>query len=257
MNTLRTRGPYQGVLQILLFNSRKYVATASGIVAAALVWPFLAPFGRTVLLLGVMPALFWTVSSLIVSHYVYDRSPLYDFRQIARVLTRPPHRWINVHSGWDETSGLLGATFPGSRGEVIDIFDERLMTESSIRQARRIEHKAIPATPGSHDALPFAAHSFDAAFSIFAAHELRSHEQRVGLFREIARVLRPSGELVLIEHLRDRRNFLAFGPGFLHFFSHRAWRNAARDAGLNLHTELAITPFVHVCVLTRSHDPLD
>jgi hypothetical protein len=74
----------------------------------------------------------------------------------------------------------------------------------------------------------------------------------VRLFREIARILTPSGELVLMEHVRDWRNFLAFGPGFLHFFSQRAWRNAALQAGLNLHTELAMTPFVHVYILRRN-----
>jgi SAM-dependent methyltransferase len=199
-----------------------------------------------------MPALFFTASSLIVSHYVYDRFPLYDFRQIAGVLTLRPRRWINIHSGWDETSELLTEVFTASGGQVVDIFDARLMTESSIRQARLINHNAIPATVARYDALPFADDSFDAAFSIFAAHELRCHEQRVRLFREIARILARDGEFVLMEHARDWRNFLAFGPGFLHFFSLRAWRSAASEAGLVLRSELTMTPFVHVDILRRN-----
>ena len=252
MSSLRLRGRYQGMMQILQFNSGKYVAAGTAIFAAGLVWPLLPPGWRTVLLLGVAPALFWTVSSLVVSHYVYDRSPLYDFRQIARMLARVPQRWINIHSGWDETSGLLGEAFPGSSGQVVDIFDARVMTESSIRKARRMNQSAMPATPGRYHAIPYRAGSFDAAFSIFAAHELRRHEQRVGLFREMERVLSAGGEIVLMEHGRDWWNFLAFGPGFLHFFSGRAWRLAALEAGLNVHRELAITPFVHVYVLGRS-----
>ena len=252
MSTLPNRHAYQGVLQILQFNSRKYLAAVAGILTAVLVWPLLPPLDRVVLLLGITPALFWTASSLIVSHYVYDRFPLYDFRPIARQLARTPRRWINIHCGWDEASQRLGQAFPGSRGQVVDIFDARVMTESSIRRARRINHNAIPATPGCYNALPFGADSFDAAFLIFAAHELRLHEQRLRLFQEIGRVLNPCGEFVLIEHMRDWRNFLAFGPGFLHFFSQRAWRNAAFEAGLNLQTELAMTPFVHVYVLRRN-----
>lgn len=252
MSTLRDRGRYQGVLQILYFNAGRYITAAAVILAAALAVPLLPPACRLFLLLGVTPALFWTVSSLIVSHYVYDLFPTYDFRRIARLLSRVPHRWINIHSGWDEASERLGEAFPESIGQAIDIFDARLMTESSIQRARRLNHDAIPATPARYNAFPFCSDSFDAAFSIFAAHELRRHQQRVRLFQEIARVLSPGGQLVLMEHLRDWRNFLAFGPGFLHFFSQRAWRTAALEAGLNLQAELATTPFVRVYILRRN-----
>jgi ubiquinone/menaquinone biosynthesis C-methylase UbiE len=103
-----------------------------------------------------------------------------------------------------------------------------------------------------HDSLAFPAEWFDAAFCIFAAHELRHHDQRVRLFGEIARILTPGGRFILMEHSRDWRNFLAFGPGFLHFFSESGWRKAASDAGLTVLTELSMTPFVHVYVLRRA-----
>jgi ubiquinone/menaquinone biosynthesis C-methylase UbiE len=100
--------------------------------------------------------------------------------------------------------------------------------------------------------LAFDAESFDAAFCIFAAHELRLHHQRTQLFEEIARILVPGGELVLMEHSRDWRNLLAFGPGFLHFFSRRAWRKAAAGGGLALRAEFSMTPFVQVYILRRT-----
>jgi SAM-dependent methyltransferase len=252
MSTATTRGPYQGVLQILQFNRRMYLIAIAGIVAAALAWPFLPTPGRIALLSGVVPGLFWMGSSMLVSHYIYDRFPLYDFRWIVRLLNPGPRRWINIHSGWDETSGLLEAIFPAEGNQVVDIFDPRIMTEISIQQARLVNQKAVPAISGRYDRFPFDAGMFDAAFAIFSAHELRRHEQRVDLFREIVRVLVPGGELVLMEHARDWKNFLAFGPGFLHFFSRKEWRNAASEAGLVVRTELAMTPFVHVWVLRKN-----
>src|ERR1700722_232031 len=154
MSTFTTRGPYQGVLQILQFNRRMYLIAAAGFVAAVLAWPFLPNPGRIALLSGVVPGMFWVASSLLVSHYIYDRFPLYDFRWIVRLLTRVPRRWINIHSGWDETSGLLAALLPTEENKVVDIFDPHLMTEISIQQARLVSRNAVPSISGHYDRLP-------------------------------------------------------------------------------------------------------
>jgi hypothetical protein len=255
MNAIPDRGKcrsrFQGVLQILDFNRPKYLAAAAGSGAAILAWPFLAPMGRAALLVGAAPLVFWMVSSLVVSHYVYDCFPLYDLHWLSRAFTHAPRRWINIHAGWDETSGLLARIFPDTLGEAVDIFDRQVMTENSIERARRRNPGAVPATPACYDSLPFENATVDTAFAIFAAHELRQHKERVRLFKEVARILTAGGEFVLVEHARDGWNFLAFGPGFLHFFSQRAWRRAACEAGLNVRRAFALTPFVHVLVLGR------
>jgi hypothetical protein len=243
------RGPWQGVTQILQFNRRMYAATVVGGVVAACVWPLLPESGRVTLLLVLAPALFWMAASLAVSHYVYDCFPLYDLHWMERALTAAPRRWINVHAGWDETSGLLQAIFPDAVGEAVDLFDPRVMTEPSIRQARKASRAAIPTTPARFDALPFESGTVDTAFVIFAAHELRRHEQRVKFFGEVARVLSGGGECLVVEHARDRWNFLAFGPGFLHFFPRREWRSVAQQAGFEVTREFSMTRFVHVFVL--------
>ena len=194
-------------------------------------------------------SVFWMCTSLLVSHYVYDRSPLYSLRWLNECLSRPPARWVNIHSGIDETSRVISSMFPGSQGQIIDIYDSREMTEPSIKQARRITKAPLAATDWR--ALPAPDQAFDAAFLIFCAHELRRHEARVQLLREVDRVLRIGGEVVLVEHLRDVPNFIAFGPGFLHFFSGRTWRRAVNDAGLSIRLHRTLTPFVHVFVLGR------
>jgi SAM-dependent methyltransferase len=252
MNSIPVRKPYQSLVQILQFNWRSYFGAAMGVGVAMLALLFLHPIWRVALLLAAAPAMFWLASSLIVSHYVYDRFPLYDLDWLSRILPRAPRRWINIHCGFDETSGLLAAIFPEAASQVVDIYDPRVMTEASIRLARRLKHCAFASAAARYDALAFSAGSFDAAFSIFAAHELRRHDQRVKLFREIARILVPGGDLILMEQSQDLWNFLAFGPGFLHFFSPRAWRKAAFEAGLTLRTEFSMTPFVHVYNLRKA-----
>ena len=253
MNTaIATRRPYQGVTQILQFNWRMY---AGGAAAIGVCWSaavFLPGAARVALWVASAPAAFWLASSLAVSHYVYDRFPLHDLEWLERRLLHGPRRWLNVHSGWDETSELLAGIFPEAAGQVADLFDPRVMTEPSIREAHRMNRSTMASVPASYDALPFACGAFDAVFAFFSAHELRKHAQRVRLFEEIARILAPEGEFVLVEHTRDWRNFLAFGPGFLHFFSERAWRRVARDASLTVRAEFSMTPFVRVYILRRA-----
>lgn len=255
------RGRYQGVLQILQFNWRMYLATTGGLVAAALAWPLLPIAGRIALVAGFAPAVFWMVASLAVSHYVYDRFPIYDLHWLERTLRAAPRRWINLHAGWDETSGVLAAIFPDAVGEAVDLFDPRTMTEPSIRkasqmqqarQARQTSGAAVPSISARYDALPFENGTVDAAFAIFAAHELRRREQREKFFGEVRRVLTANGELVVMEHARDWCNFLAFGPGFLHFFARHEWREVARSANLEVLVEFELTPFVHVFVMKRA-----
>jgi len=219
------------MIRVLRFHRRLYLRTAVFIAAALLIAPHTGRLPRTLLTAAAIPAIFWCLSSLLVSWYVYDRPPLSDFRWLPRWLSRKPARWLSLHAGLDDPSPAIAALFPRAQGRVLDIFDP-----------------AATARP----ALPIATASLDAAFLIFAAHELRRHASRVALFRELARSLRAGGSILLVEHLRDWRNFLAFGPGFLHFLPERAWRSAASAARLRVRADFTVTPFVHVFVLERT-----
>lgn len=105
--------------------------------------------------------------------------------------------------------------------------------------------------PAAHDRWPAAAESADAVFGLLAIHELRRHAERCAWFSEAGRCLRHDGRVVLVEHLRDLANFLAFGPGFLHFHSRGSWQRAWESAGFRLVDEFRVTPWVRVFVLSE------
>lgn len=186
MNSVRARTPYQGVIQIVRFNWRSYVAGAIALSIAGIASILLSYPMRFVLMACAVPPLFWLGSSLLVSHYVYDRSQLYELNWTERIFTRAPHHWINIHSGFDETSELLAEKYPDSVSVAVNIYDPEIMTEPSIRIACRLHPSPIQAAVARYDTLPFASGSTEAAFVIFSAHELRRHSQRVTFLREVS-----------------------------------------------------------------------
>ncbi len=235
------RGRFQGVRQILTFHWKLYLWVAVTVAIIALLAP------RFIWVAA--PAAFWTVTSLAVSHYVYDRSPLFQLGWLRKCMPLAPNAWVQLHAGLDETSAAITAMFPRTHGQVFDIFDPAEMTESSIAQARRIARAASGAA--NWRALPLRAESCDAVFLIFTAHEFRQARTRAQFFREIARTLRSGGELIVVEHLRDWANFLAFGAGFFHFLPEGAWRIAAAEGGFEVRRRFQVTPFVHVFAMRR------
>ena len=82
-----------------------------------------------------------------------------------------------------------------------------------------------------------------------SVHELRSDAERTAWFVSARASLTAEGQVVVVEHVRDFANFLAFGPGFMHFHSGASWQSCWQQAGLDLHRQFRITPFVRVFVL--------
>ena len=243
----------RGVRQIVRFNEPFYVlgtVTVLASAAAAGRWPMQAS-GRMALHAAIALAAFWIVGSLVASWIVYDRSGLMRWEWIGRALRRRPASWINLHAGLDESTPALRTLLGGADGRVFDIFDATEMTEPSIARARRLARNAVAAEPVDYRHLPVAAGSIDAAFLLLSAHELRSDEARGALFAELRRVLAGDGRVVVAEHLRNWANFVAFGPGFLHFHSRGAWLRAFARAPFAVDVEFSVTPLVRVFVLRR------
>jgi SAM-dependent methyltransferase len=248
------RGRYDGVLEIISYNRGLYLWTAVGIAIGLAIATRLPRVPALFVAAGFVVAAAWMLASIAVSHYVYDRSSLYDFGWMRERLGFVPRRWVSIHSGLDQCTGILRSVFPGSDREVLDIYDPVEMTEPSIARARELSRGKPEAKHADFRRLPLPDASCDAVFLIFSAHEIRRRGSRAQFFRELARVLAEAGIVVLMEHLHDSPNFLAFGPGFLHFHSRREWLRASAAGNFKVQQEMSITPFVHVFVMEKEHE---
>lgn len=196
-------------------------------------------------------AAYFVLVSLGVSHFVYDRSDLYRWGWLNRSLRDLNIRQaIFCHSGFDETSAEVQERLGHVQWQILDHFDEKQMSEASIRRARAMFPPNQRTLPSRYDAWPVAAKSADLVLGLLAIHELRSETERSLWFREAKRCLRPGGRVVLVEHVRNAANFLAFGPGFVHFHSPASWRRCWEAAGFALADEFRVTPFVRIFVLS-------
>lgn len=232
------RGPLSGVGNVIRFNWPRYViAIVVALVAAALL-PRLGVLAAAAMTVS----LYFVIASLLASWVVYDRSGIYAWTWL-RPFLGDARTVLNVHAGFDgTTSGVTRAL--QRRIHPFAFFDRAQQTEGSIVRAQN-GTRAVRFRSGQ---LPLRAESCDAILFLFAAHEMRRPAERERCFADAASTLRDGGRIVLLEHLRDARNFAVFGPGAFHFYSRREWLRIAQSARLNVVHEAAMTPFVRLFV---------
>lgn len=248
---VKARRKWQGMMTIALFNWPFYLV-AIAVFSVSLTGFFLLPglLSKVVCGIAFLGAGYFLLGSLGVSHLIYDRSDLYRWGWLDRALRGANIRQaILCHCGFDEVSTELRDRFDGVQWQFLDHFNHKQMTEASIRRARAMFPPAPGTVASRHDAWPLAAESADVVFGLLAIHELRSEAERSAWFAESKRCLRRGGRVVLVEHMRDAANFLAFGPGCLHFHSPASWRRCWECAGFRSMDEFSVTPFVEVFVL--------
>ncbi|WP_439882167.1 class I SAM-dependent methyltransferase [Pontibacter sp. MBLB2868] len=243
------RKPLQGVTNIIRFNWHFYALA----LAITMLLAFIAGFvGRPLqgyLYLTAALVLASTGISLLASLYVYDLSGLYRLNWVDRQSTEK--MIVNINAGFDETSALLQDRFAGAELVALDFYDPAKHSEVSIKRARR----AYPPFPGTRQTvtheLPLPDASADKVFVILAAHEIRDEKERALFFSELHRVLKPTGQLYITEHLRDVPNLMAYNIGFFHFYSKLTWLRAFENAKLNLQREIKLTPFISTFILAK------
>jgi hypothetical protein len=249
-----TRGRFDGVSNIVRFNWPMF-AVAATLTLCALVGAVLVrtPVWRVLLTLGAVGLGGGTAISLFVSHLIYDRSDLYRFAWLERAT-----KGLNLHAatfcqtGFDECSSLLQQRTRATAWTLLDHYDPARMREPSIQRARHSCPPALGTLPAPFDAWPTATSSADAVVAMLAIHELRSEQERALWFADARRTTRHDGRIIVVEHVRDLANFLAFGPGALHFHSVAAWRRSWEQAQLRVRDEYRVTPWVRIFVLERA-----
>ena len=190
--------------------------------------------------------------SVTASFYIYDLSPLYALKWMAFVHPAERGAAVNIHAGFDEFGASLQQRYSGLNWLSYDFFDARHHTEWSVQRARKIYPPSKDTVKVHTASLPADNESQMLVTLFFAAHEIRQKEEREAFFAEVNRILHRDGKVVVVEHLRDWRNFLVYTLGFFHFLPRSAWQQAWRHADWKMTAEKTITPFVHCFILEKN-----
>ena len=246
------RKPFQGVLNIIRFNWHFYLLSIGLVLLIFISKNYLDTQYRLYLTIFCFVVIAGILISLIVSLYVYDLSNLYRFEWMNNLNINSNNKIINIHAGFDETSILLNSKYPDSELHVFDFYDPKKHTEVSIKRARKAYPPFKNVIEISTSILPLEDNYADNIFVIFSAHEIRNDYERVIFFKELNRVTRDSGKVIVTEHLRDLKNFLAYNIGFFHFLSKASWFKTFYNADFKVSKEIKITPFITTFILEKN-----
>lgn len=244
---MEKRRKFQGALNILSFNRHFYVV-GLGVLAALTASHLLIEWSDILFWLIIVAFLYGFIMPLIVSAYVYDFSGYYSFHWLKN-LARNDERVkliVNINAGFDETSFIIKNKFPHSDLKVFDFYNDKQHTEPAIKRARKVSLVYPNTQQIASDLIPLKDNSADIVFLLSAVHEIRSTEEKVRFLKECYRLCKPDGKVIMVEHLRDFPNFLAFSVGFTHFFSRSVWKNAFESAGFSSFQETKFTPFMSI-----------
>ncbi len=223
------------------------LACVGGVIA---IWLIPFTWMQIVIGLGVVAAVYFLIISIIASYLVYDHSDLYKLeRWPDRVIPREANSATLVHAGFDPASRKLIEKYPDFQWTVLDFFDAGTTTETSIRTARKLFPPVQGEIQIKASDWPLEDSSQDVIFIISAAHEIRHDPERSAFFREASRCVKPTGRVVVIEQLRDLRNFLVFGAAVLHFLSYQTWKSSFEDGHLRSVDEFWMSPWMKTFVL--------
>jgi len=241
------RRKFQGVLNILSFNRHFYVA-GLGVLLLVFVSHFVVKWPPLLFGITVAAFLYGLIMPLLVSAYVYDYSGYYELDWLKETV----HDYsdadliININAGFDETSFILKRRFPHSDLKAFDFYNAERHKEPAIKRARKVSLVYPNTQQVESGALPLPDRAGDLIFLLSAVHEIRSHDEKILFLRECHRLCKPEGKVIMVEHLRDLPNFLAFSVGFTHFFSRTVWKNAFERAGFGSFQETKFTPFLSI-----------
>lgn len=246
------RKPFQGVGNVVIFNWHFYILALLLLILVLTSTLFIDANYRIYCFAMAAFIFIPTFISLLVTYYIYDYSGIYEMEYLNELNILAEDKLVNINAGFDEFSFTITEKFKNQNLSVFDFYNPEKHTEISIERARKVS-SVFPNTQcieTSH--IPLEPKSVATIFVLFSAHEIRNLEERIVFFQQMEKSLHENGQIIVMEHLRDFSNFIAYTIGFFHFFSKSEWKKTFQHSNLSIKKEIKVTPFVSVFILQKN-----
>lgn len=242
---VKVRQKFQGVGNIVRFNWHFFLLAFLVVLGLGIVYFFVSGGLKILVLMGILGVIVFTVVPLVVSWYVYDGSDLYDMKWLDKLEIFSPEKVVNIHAGFDEISLFLSSKFPEAELAAFDFYNPKKHTEVSIKRARALYPAYKDTISISTETIPLLDNTTDLIIGFLAFHEIRKDKEKQQFFSEIKRVLKSNGLVIIVEHLRDFPNFLAYNLGAFHFFESKVWQDSFQKSGFKIVKKNKTYSFYH------------
>jgi len=246
--------PFEGVLRYIRVRWPSYLVIfgGGGLFAFILIslgaedgrWPFVA-LGMGILLI----LAYFLTTSLWAAHEQFGRrqvQPAHIIFEEARI--QPTDSLVYVGLGVRDIPLQLSRRLTRGRVQAIDVYNPQLTPRATLSRERRLA-KPTPPDPrlswleGHINLLPLPDYSVDLVTSSYTLSEFWQDGDRRLLLKEMRRILRPGGFLLLLEPARTRTQLLMLGPAALRLPPTDYWRALLNDAGFHIVRETNVSDY--------------
>lgn len=248
----KLRKPFQGTCNVIHFNWHLFVLSLCFCLFLFLVNPYLNDTALFFSYLSMFITGCIIFLSVSITWYVYDISDLYQMSWLRSLKNERPENIVNINAGFDETSELLKRRYEKSTLTILDFYDPLKHKSLSIKVARKA-YAPYPNTQKVNSTELFLKDDYaDQIYAILSAHEIQNLNERIIFFTELKRILKKEGQIIVVEHIRNTANFIAYNFGFFHFHSRVNWLKTFQNSGLEVKAETNLTPFITIFILEKN-----
>lgn len=181
---------------------------------------------------------YFSLTSIWSAHKVYDKHRISAaLNEIGNL--HPEDILVHIDLGRRDLAIELCRYMTTGRVIVIDVYNPQMTPSRELARARRQAKRPEPDPrlswrDGNISLLPLP----DCSVPVVSLSEVASEFWQLGdrqqLFKEVFRILRPGGHVLLAERLRTPTNILIRGPAGLRLAPLSYWDNLLSDAGFRL-----------------------